>query len=222
VCFIDSWRDALTSRALSLVSLLAVAVWTGCGGGGPSAVRPPSISAGGAADKAMELYDTDGDGFIAGGELEKVPALKVSMSTLDSNGDGKVEEAEIADRVTSWQGSNVGITSITCTVLMDGTPLRGAVVTFDPVEFLSDALQPAMGTSDDLGSFNPKIPKEKRPTPETPPGLQLGLYNVRVSKKVGGEEKIPTKYNTETVLGQQVAPDDPAIQAHKIIFRLEK
>ena len=52
---------------------------------GPAAVRGPSISASGASSKAMELYDKDGDGKIAGAELEpragSRPRSRISIRT---------------------------------------------------------------------------------------------------------------------------------------------
>lgn len=208
--------------SIVLAPLVLLAAVSGCGGGGPSAVNAPYIDASGAAGKAMEKYDLNSDSFIDEAELEKAPALKASMATLDMNSDGKVDENELVERVAAWQSTNVGITSITCKVLLGGRPLDGAVVTFDPEEFLGEYVQQAVGKSDMLGNFTPKIPKEKRPSPDTPPGLQLGFYRVRVSKMVGGKEVIPSRYNIETTLGQQVSSDDPAIQAHKIVFRVEK
>ena len=77
-----------------------------------------------------------------------------------------------------------------------------------------------MGTTTRFGIVFPAIPKENRPTPDMPSGLQLGFYRVRVSKQANGKEMIPAKYNTETTLGQQVAPDDPALMGGDIPFRL--
>jgi len=39
-------------------------------------------------------------------------------------------------------------------------------------------------------------------------GVGLGLYRVRISKKVDGQETIPARYNTETELGVEVAQDN--------------
>jgi hypothetical protein len=65
------------------------------------------------------------------------------------------------------------------------------------------------------------IPKDQRPTPDTPPGLQLGFYKVRISKQVGGKESIPAIYNSETTLGQQISPDDPALLKQNLRFDLK-
>ena len=209
------------SYFVTVLLLVAIGSLTGCGGG-PSAVLPPDIDADDAAALAMETYDTDGNGLIEGAELENAPSLNAAMATLDTDNDGKVSEDEIAERIRSWQSSRVGITTIRCQVVMGGRPLAGAVVTFDPEDFLGEYVLEAVGTSDSLGFVTPKIPKENRPAPDTPPGLQLGFYKVRISQIVDGTEKIAAKYNSETTLGQQVASDDPGVVSHRILFRLEK
>lgn len=201
------------------MSMFALAV--GCSGG-PSRVVAPSIDPEDAAEQAMQMYDTDGDGFVAGSELENAPGLTAAMTTLDTDGDEKVSAEEVAERIRAWQQTGVGITSIRCKVMLKNRPLQGATVTFDPEEFLGDEIQAAVGVSGPLGELSPKIPKENRPRPDSPPGLQLGIYQVRVSKMVNGTETIPAKYNTETVFGQEVSNDDPAIQGHRVIFKIEK
>ncbi len=210
-------KNARFVSSLMVPSLLALLV--GCGGG-QSRVYPPDIDPGDAAELAMELYDTNGDGFVAGEELEKAPGLNAAMATLDTDKDGKVSEDEVAARIRVWQGTNVGITSIVCTVLIDGKPLEGATVTFDPEEFLGSDIQEAVGISGPLGDFYPSIPDGKSPNADVY-GIQFGLFKVRVSKVVGGKETIPEKYNVNTVLGQEVSNDDPAMQSHKVVFRVK-
>ena len=193
--------------------------FTSCGGG-PTPIRPPAIDASDAGYAAMELYDTNGDGKVVGDELDKAPGLKAAMATLDADQDGKVAAEEIAARIHSWQASEIGVAAIYCTVNMDGQPLVGATVTFEPESFLGDGLQAGISTTDDFGGAYPTIPKEERPMADMPPGLRLGFYRVKVSKKVNGKETIPAVYNTKTILGQEVAPDDPAIINRKIRFDL--
>ena len=96
-------------------ALVAAAIFgsVGCQTG-PSAVLAPYIDADDAAERAIEIYDRDGDGYITGTELDAAASLKAAMSTLDSDQDGKVSEAEVADRIRSWKDSRVGITTIRC------------------------------------------------------------------------------------------------------------
>ena len=192
----------------------------GCNSG-PAAVEVPEFDPSDAAQQALELYDADEDEFIAGEELENAPGINATLKSLDANSDGKVDEAEIAQRVAAWQKMSTGLMSLNCEVLLDGAPLEGATVTFEPDAFLEGSIQPAEGVTSPLGAVYPQIPKEKRPSPDSPPGIQAGIYKVRVSKLVNGKETIPARYNAETMLGQQVAKDDPAITKKQVVFRLK-
>lgn len=204
-------------RRTCLLATLAAAL--GCSSG-PSRVQPPSIDADDAASAAMELYDKDGDGAIAGSELDAASGIKSAMTTIDGDKDGKVTAEEIAARVEAWQATSFGVMSMQCSFTMDGKPLDGAAITFDPEPFLGDEILAAVDVTSPGGICQPSIPKDKRPSKDMPAGFQLGLYRVRVSKKVDGNETIPAKYNTETILGQQIAIDDPAVISQKVRFEL--
>jgi len=205
-------------RKTYLLATLAAAL--GCSSG-PSRVQPPSIDADDAASQAMELYDKDSDGAINAAELEAAPGLKAAMATLDENKDGSVQEEEIVARIESWQASDVGIVALNCTVTMDGKTIPGAKIVFEPESFLGGDVKPAEGETSPLGITTISILKANRPAADTPPGVQLGFYRVRITKDTGGTESIPPKYNTETTLGQEVAPDDPAIMAQRMRFDLK-
>jgi hypothetical protein len=211
----------ISPRALAALSTPAAALLiVGCSSG-PGRVEPPSISASGAASEAIELYDKDSDGFIAGAELDAVPGIKAAMTMVDSSNDGKVSVDEIEARISAWQDSNIGVMAIKCTATLDGRPLTDAVITFEPESFLGDDVKAGVGDMGASGSAMMSIPKDQRPTQDTPPGMQLGFYRVRISKKSGDKETIPPQYNVETTLGQEVAPDDPAIAGQKVRFELK-
>jgi len=146
--------------------------------------------------------------------------MKAAMKTLDADNDGKVSQAEIQQRIEAWQVKPVGLTSIICNVTLDGKPVSGATVTFEPEAFLGGSLKTAVAETND-GSATPSIPKAERPDPTWPPGLQVGFYKVRVSKMVDGKETIPAKFNSETTLGAQVAMDDPSFQRQVYKFDLK-
>lgn len=202
-----------------LVALVALGVG-GCTWG-TKRFEPPSISASGAASEAIKLYDTDGDGFLAGAELDKVPGLKAAIETVDTDKDGKVSAEEIAARITAWKASKIGVAGTMCIVKLDGQPLADAMVTFEPESFLGENVLAGIGVTDFTGAAYPTIPKDKRPVAGMPPGLQLGFYRVKVSKEVGGRETIPAQYNAETTLGQQVAMDDAAMSKGRVVFNLK-
>lgn len=217
VSFFRRWTVAVPTTSALGVSLLAALA--GCSGG-PSRVQAPSISASGAASEAMTTYDKDGDGFIAGAELDAAPALKAAMATLDVDKDGKVSEDEIQQRIEAWQATGIGVMLISGSFKLDGKALTNAEVIFEPEAFLGGNLQAGVGEIDAAGTAIVTIPKDKRPAKDTPPGMPLGFYKVKVSKKPNGQETIPAKFNAETILGQEVSPDDPGIAGQKMRFEL--
>ncbi|MBX3426120.1 MAG: EF-hand domain-containing protein [Pirellulales bacterium] len=163
----------------------------------------------------MKQYDADGDGFIAGSELDAAVSLKAAMATLDVDKDGKVSEGEIAERIRSWQVNKIGLTGVTCKVTLDGKALSGLKVDFIPEEFLGGNLIAAEGETSPIGMAIVSILKEKRPDPTWPTGVQYGFYRVQVSGP-----GVPARYSSQAVLGQQVAPDDPAILSQNMQFKL--
>lgn len=212
-------RWLVTVPTTSLIGAGLLAAMAGCSGG-PSRVTGPSISASGAASEAMTAYDKDGDGFIAGAELDAAASLKAAMSTLDLDKDGKVSADEIQKRIEAWQSKSAGLTSVLCSVTLDGRPLDGAMVTFEPEAFLGGEVKTAVGQTAG-GTATPSIPKAERPVADWPPGIQFGFFKVRVSKQEGGKETIPAKYNSETTLGAQVATDDSSFMKQNYKFDLK-
>lgn len=186
----------------------------------PARVTQPSINASRAGSLAMDEYDTNGDGVVAGDELEKAPSLKSALASADTNGDKGLSAEEITARIKKWQAMPIGITSFGFTATLDGKPLEGATVTFEPEAFLGDSVKPAISMTDVLGSGGPTIPKDQRPTPTSPPGVHMGFYRVKISKVVDGKEAIPAKYNESTILGQLVAPDVSEIINRRLVYAL--
>jgi hypothetical protein len=168
----------------------------------------------------MEQYDTNGDGKVAGEELEKAPSLKAALKRLDTDGDGGVSASEVAARVNVWRAMDTALTGAPGKVTLDGQPLAGATVTLEPEAFLGDEIKAAVGTTNYAGLVSPSIPKEQRPNPTWPGGANYGLYKVRISKLLNGKETIPARYNTETVLGQEISDDDPGIRSMNIQYVL--
>jgi hypothetical protein len=114
-----------------------------------------------------------------------------------------------------------GMTHLRCHVTLDGEPLAGATVTFEPESFLGSDIKSAVAVTTPFGDVAPTIPPEERPDPKLPGGAQFGLYKVRISKIVNGKETIPAKYNTDTILGQEVSYDDPAMKAMNMTYALK-
>jgi hypothetical protein len=208
-------------RSLPLViAAVAIVPLASCSRG-PARVGQPSISPSGAGSQAVEAYDQNSDGVISGNELDAVPALKAALPRFDTNGDKGVSSDEIAARVNAWKDMRTGLASVRCHITLDGQPLAGAEVVFEPEPFLGDEVKQATGTTNQFGDVAPTISKEDRPDPSLPGGVHFGLYKVRISKNSNGRETIPARYNKDTILGQEVAYDDPGIMNNNLAFNLK-
>ena len=83
-----------------------------------------------------------------------------------------------------------------------------------PEDFLGPELATGTGTTD--GSGTALISQPSRGEGDTARGMSPGFYRVEITK---GDE-IPAKYNTATVLGQEVAVDADGISS-ALVFELE-
>ncbi len=183
-------------RACVCGGLLMFSGLVGCGNSVPPRVLPDRPDAS-AASKAMELYDTNHDGFLDAKELDQVPGLKAAIERVDTDHDGKISEQEIADRIKSWADSQAGRIPVSCRVTHNGKPLAGAKVVFVPEMFLGGTLQSGSGTTSEAGFANISCPYSADSSVQ---GLSPGFYRVEISKD---GERIPAKYNTETTLGAE-------------------
>ncbi len=191
-------------RILLASVFLAIAV-AGCFGR-PARVKPPHISAASAGAAAVADYDMDGDGAIAESELERAVPLKSSLDSVDTNQDGKLTAEEIAGRIEAWQKTRVGVQVLFSRVTLDGQPLDGATVTLVPAPFLGDNVKPATGVTGSTGMALLTIDEQYRVAPDVK-GAQCGWYLVRITKQQDGQEMLDARYNSETTLGCEVAPD---------------
>jgi hypothetical protein len=209
-------RNGLTAAATGvLISLL----FSSCNYG-PPRVQAPEISPSRAGRQAIEDYDIDGDGVLAGEELSKTPGLKAALARLDTNNDNGLSADEVADRIDAWAKNGIGVMTFGFTVTLNGSPLSDAVATFEPEAFLGDEIKPASCTTNRYGGGSATIAKQDRPDPTWPPGMHLGFYKVKISKIAAGKETIPAKYNDATVLGQEVAPDVSEILNNRVVYAL--
>ena len=153
------------------------------------------------------MYDKDGDGTISGKELDNCPGIKDALEYCDINHDGKITAAAIAARIHEWQESKVGTAATIVRVQLDGAPLEGATVTFDPEPFLGPNVAAASAQTATNGAASMTIPADgNHPQGERKSGVHYGIYKVRISKPVGGKESLPARYNTNTVLGVEIGP----------------
>lgn len=157
----------------------------------------------------MDMYDTNKDGKIAGPELEKAPGVKAALKVMKTDKDKGATKEQIAERIQKWRDSRIGRTSLSCMVMRKGQPLVGASVKFVPEKFLEDALKKtATGTTNQTGMAMMTIQNDPGEE-DLPPGIPPGMYRVEITK---AGDNIPAKYNTATVLGQEVSLDNLDMQ----------
>jgi hypothetical protein len=179
-----------------VVAFGAALLAAGCSGNGAG---DSPVSPGDAGNQALAEYDANKDGGLDAKELEACPALQGGLKRADKNADGRLTADEIADRLAFFQqGMQM---DVLVEVALDGRPLGGATVTLVPEKFMGSAVKPASVVTDEAGTGMPRT--------EGADGQPIapGYYRVQVSKTVQGRELIPAKYNAQTVLGQEVAPD---------------
>ena len=86
-------------------------------------------------------------------------------------------------------------------VTLDGAPLAGARVLFDPEPFLGPQVKPAAGTTSSGGGTVVSVAAEDLDDARFP-GTACGWYKIRITSD---SHEIPARYNTETTLGCEVA-----------------
>ena len=163
-------------------------------------------------------------------------------ATVDPDGTGVTADM-ITARIKAWQASKLGRMSLRCMVTYNGQPLEAADVKFVPEPFIDQATSPrppgfptATGRTDANGVAMLSIPT----TDNGPPGVPPGFYRVEITKPARAPQagpagpprengqpddpgepaepgnaalKIPAKYNTETILGQEVAIDAEGVRS---------
>jgi hypothetical protein len=206
----DKLRGQISCRMAGwgamIVLLAGIALFAGCSSRA-SRVHPVEIDASSASSEAMELYDKDGDGALAGAELNAVPGIKKQVERYDRDGDQRVSRDEIAERIAEWSSNRLAFMGCSYIVTLDGQPLGGATITLVPEPYLGANVKPASGLTHSNGltrltHADEDLPKSSNGRPI--PGVFGGTYKVQVTHP---SRKIPAKYNTATELGEEIAPD---------------
>jgi hypothetical protein len=153
------------------------------------------------------MYDKNGDGAIAGDELNAVPGIKKHLSLYDGDGDQRVTRDEIAKRLNSWSENKLAIMGDAYIVTLDGRPLDGATITFVPEPYLEPNVKPATGVTTPVGLTRLShaeefLPKSANGRPLY--GVTSGTFKIQVTHP---STKLPPKYNTHTELGDEIAHD---------------
>jgi hypothetical protein len=157
-----------------------------------------------AAQEAMKLYDKNADGVLDANELKASPPLWDLLQNLKAQSPDHPDTltaADIAGRLEEWVKSPATILPAMAVVYLDGKPLPKATVTFEPEPFLGPSYHSHQGTTT-VGAGIAQLDPELKAAGN---GIYVGLYRVRISKKVDGKETLPARYNTETELGVELA-----------------
>jgi hypothetical protein len=151
-----------------------------------------------AANQTLAEYDANKDGALDAKELEACPGSERPET-------GGQEQRQPPDRrrdrrpATFFQQQGMQ-TDVSVEVTPTAGPGR-ATVTLVPEKFMGPSVKSASTVTDEAGTGYFKTEGSDYVQ------VALGYYRVEVSKKVQGREVIPAKYNTKTVLGQEVSPD---------------
>lgn len=155
---------------------------SGCGMMGANQVEPPSVRPAAAAAAAVSALDANGDGRLDEAELAACPSLAVVAARWDTDQDTSLSRAEIEAGLTQMMGAGVGLVNVACRVTRNGKPVPNVEVRFVPEDFLGGAVKAASGTTDADGVAEVAIPPADRPADQQDLTLmQVGLYRVEVT-----------------------------------------
>jgi hypothetical protein len=174
---------------------LGILGWGGCSTQ-PPRVAAPEIDPAQVARRALELYDRDQDGLLAGEELSN--GFREFVATADEDDDDKLSEAEIVKRLQEHVDDRVGLQDIGGIVSLNNRPLVGATVTFIPDAAFAGAITEASGVTDVAGFV------QLRHADSDLPGVKPGLYRIEVRQSDQGRERIPGRFHEQSTLGIEV------------------
>ncbi len=171
-----------------LFASLGIVAISGCSG---EPTPPPrfQIDPQQAAQEALKLYDKNGDGTLDAKELKASPPLMELLQNLKAKSPGHPDSltaADIAGRLGEWIKTPAILLPATPTIYLDGKPLEGATVTYEPEPFLGSSYHSHQGQTNVAGAA--VLDAELK---DFPNGIYVGLYRIRISKKVNGKETIP-------------------------------
>jgi hypothetical protein len=171
----------------------------------------PPVDPSAAANKAIELYDKNGDGSLDEMELAASPGIYSARDRYDADGNHEVTKDEIAAHLTSIYASGTPWLSAACQVYQGGRPLKGATVRFVPEPFLKDVVKSASGITDDQGRTIPAVIDEELPAAKR--GLRIiqpGPYRILIEH--------PSVKRSAGSLGCEVDPTSRG--GTQLVFRL--
>jgi hypothetical protein len=203
----------MVSRSFVRLALPAFVVGTlGCSTPASTGPELPAFDPQAAVAQAMNSYDADKDGSLSKQEVDRSPGLTAAFPHFDKDGSGTISPEEMLNRLKYYADAGIALYGWTCEVRQGGRPLPGATVTLVPEDFMKSVAQPATGVTDNHGVASPVIKKDELD------GAYFGLYRIVVSKKdASGRELVPAEFNSQTKLGQELAPDNRSAETRRPI-----
>ena len=189
---------AFRARAGLLTITLTCLLGIGCARS-PGRVELPAFAAGAGA-AALAEYDGNKDGKVGGSELAKAASLQAALEQIDANGDKAITADEIDARIAQWREQKVALMPVACKVLVNGSPVANATVTFQPETFLGGTLHPAAGVTNEEGIASVRLAPEHVSDPKFAAFLPPGFYKITV--EVAGK-----KYTSGPRTGCEVASE---------------
>lgn len=184
----------MSNRLLYLWSIIASLGSLGC----EASLDRPDFDPQWSASKALEQCDANSDGQIDPSEAAAAPGLLVAFDQWDTDGNKLISDEELAERIAKYKAASGSVASAAFQVTYKKKPLEGASVLLEPEAFMGQGFETASGTTDRYGYVTLNRPDMEQ---GGYPGVYLGLYRVKISKQVDGEELLAAKYNEQTELG---------------------
>ena len=139
--------------------------------------------------------------------MDNCPGLKACLERADRNNDGKLDRDEIEARLRFYRECRDYLLKTVCRVTLDASPLAGATVRFLPDRSIRGTVEPAEGITDEEG----RAVMSTEDRDELGVGVQPGMYSVEIylldDSGQAVTETLPARYNTQTTLGYEAAPD---------------
>jgi len=212
-----NWKSTYTRSSEQVTYLFTTALLfvafssglTGCNSG-PKRVEPIALSGTQIATEALKQFDKDSSGDLSREELSELPSVLGVLTQYDKDSNGSLTATEIEERITRWQQLKVGLVNCSFTMTLDGKALQKADVELVPEAICGGTLPHCKGKTDDMGrvTLSSVADDPNAKSIQGLPGVPPGLYKVIV---VHPKLSNLTKYNAQTTLGIQVAPDDPEL-----------
>lgn len=175
--------------------LVAVAICFGClsvaGCGSRAPTKGGPIDAFYYANRVLEAYDTNRDGFVSREEARASPGWTAAFDHTDFSHDGKLAPDELAMQINTYHGSRFAHVPTVCELRGGGKPVANARIRLTPDKTIADLFQPAEGETDADGNAVMTI------VGAAEPGVFQAVYTVEVTASgssqpvtVGGYEAI--------------------------------